>query len=201
MKSKKKISVLNSIHELNQELLKELYEQCYPRVEKMVLKYGGDKSSAKDIFQDAMLIVYRKVRENDLILTCKLSTYVYSICKNLCIQQNRKEKNYINLPEQSFEMVSDSETTDLSENRMYALIDKHFKDLSENCQKILTLHFEGKKIADIMKELSYDNAQYAMDRKYRCKASLIKRIINDPEYKKIKNEINAESHPLPGRDV
>ena len=41
----------------------------------------------------------------------------------------------------------------INELKLFDLIDKHFKKLSKSCQQILTMHFQGKKIAEIIKDM------------------------------------------------
>jgi len=201
MKSTREKQILEGIRNHDSEVINKLYKECFPKIEKLVIKKGGDVSQAKDIFQDAMLIIYRKACKGKLKLTCKISTYIYSICKNLWIEQYRSGKNYVNMPQHSLDQVNDSGLEEKHVLKILEIYDRHFARLSKSCQKILTLHFKGKKISEIKKALNYDSAQYAMDRKYRCKSSLIKRIINDPEFKEIKDEIKEESDPLYGRDA
>jgi RNA polymerase sigma factor (sigma-70 family) len=201
MKEHKENQILEGLRNHDPELIRQLYQDCLPLIEKMVINKGGDSSIAKDIFQDALLLIYRKVKQNKLNLSCKLSTYIYSICKNLWIQEYRSNKNYIKVPSDSLDKVNDPGVESKYEQRIREIYDRHFSRLSRSCQKILKLHFKGKTISDIQNALDYDSPQYTMDRKYRCKSSLIKRIMNDLEFKEIKDEIKKESDPLYGGDA
>ncbi len=201
MKNYKEKHILDGIRNHDSDIINQIYEDCFPKIEKLVLRKGGDASIAKDIFQDAMLIIYRKAKKGKLELSCKLSTFIYSICKNLLTEQHRSGKNYISMPQHSLDQVNDSGLEDEHILKILEIYDRHFARLSKSCQKILKLHFKGKKISEIKKALNYDTAQYAMDRKYRCKSSLIKRIMNDPEFKAIKDEIKKESDPFYGRNA
>jgi hypothetical protein len=78
------------------------------------------------------------------------------------------------------------------DNRTKKLLYKHFKELSKDCQRILILHFNETPIEEIQKIMNYQNTHYTMDRKYRCKKSLIQRITNDPKFKSLKNEYNGQ---------
>ncbi len=72
--------------------------------------------------------------------------------------------------------------------RIQQFVNKHLNKLSKNCQKILILHFNNISIDEIQKIMNYQNSHYVMDRKYRCKKSLMQRISNDPKFKLVKNE-------------
>ena len=59
---------------------RKLY-QYFSKVEKFVLNHGGTKSEAKDLFQDALLVVYEKFSDPKFELQCTTETYLFSICK------------------------------------------------------------------------------------------------------------------------
>jgi hypothetical protein len=50
------------------------------------------------------------------------------------------------------------------------------------------MFFNDCSVEEIRSALNYKNLHHAADRKYRCKKSLIKRILNDPLFKRLKNE-------------
>ena len=201
MKEYKDKEILEGIINNDNNILKYVYVKFFPLVEKMVLQNGGDTGNAKDVFQDALMSIYRHICEEELVLTCKLSTYIYAICRNLWIQFKKSGKLYIHSNVDELELVHDAEPSNHYELKMLEIYDRHFKKISKNCQKILQMHVKGRKIADIKKAMNHSNVHHTMDRKYRCKASLIKRIINDPEFKEIRDEIKKESNPLYGRNV
>lgn len=201
MKDYKDDEILEGILNHDSAVLNYLYNTCLPKIEKMILKKGGNQMDAKDIFQDAMMIVYRKVCHEEIELSCKLTTYLYAICKNLWNQEYKANKYKVVLSSGSLDVVKEPSAEDKFEERLLIIYDRHFMKLSKKCQKILRLHFSGKKISEIRKALKYDTDQYTMDRKYRCKSSLIKRIMNDPEYKEIQDEIKEESNSVSGRDA
>jgi hypothetical protein len=75
------------------------------------------------------------------------------------------------------------------QNHLADLFNKHFNQLSEDCRKILTMAFNDRSVEEIRSTMNYKDLHHAADRKYRCKKSLIKRIVNDPLFKRLKNEI------------
>jgi hypothetical protein len=88
-------------------------------------------------------------------------------------------------------MVQDPGPADdpLLQNHLNHLFNKHFGDLSEDCQKILSMYFNNFSVEDIRTAMNYKNLHHTADRKYRCKKSLVKRIVNDPLFKRLKNEL------------
>ena len=65
----------------------------------IIMKNKGSIEDTKDVFQEAIMVLHEKVRvdiiqkDKKLVLTCKLSTYIYSVSKNIWLkrleQQNK----------------------------------------------------------------------------------------------------------------
>ncbi len=193
MENNRENQVLKGIINHDSTVINHLYESCFPQVEKMIINFGGDHGIAKDIFQDAMLILYRQVSEGKIQLRCKVSTYLYAISKNLWIQEYKARKYLQNSSFYPVDEVNEPDSENELELKLREIFDKHFSKLSEDCQKILNMVFSGKKTSEIKKALRYKSKHHTMDRKYRCKASLIKRIMNDPEFKELNNESTPKS--------
>ena len=77
----------------------------------------------------------------------------------------------------------------LLQNHLTDLFNKHFDALSKDCQKILSMYFNNFSVEDIRAAMNYKDLHHTADRKYRCKKSLINRIVNDPLFKRLKNEL------------
>ena len=193
MKEYKDREILEGIKRHNHKIINFIYDNVLPIIENMIVNSGGNISHAKDIFQDAMIIVYRKIRNEGLWLNCKFSTYMYSICRNLWLQElkhgDKVSKNSIHL----IDIVNEPDAESDYRNEIHRIFDTHFQSLSPDCQKILNLHFSKISIEDIRKLMGHSNSHYTIDRKYRCKQSLVKRIMNDPRYKEIENGFKDEN--------
>jgi hypothetical protein len=80
------------------------------------------------------------------------------------------------------------ETDEEMQEKLRALYRYHFSRLSEDCQELLRLHFNRVPLEEIQRIFGYSSEHYTSDRKYRCKQSLFRRILNDPQYRKILND-------------
>lgn len=188
--------LISGILDHDREVLSEIYSECFPMVDKMVQNSGGNTDYAKDIFQEGMLLIYRQINSGKLKLCCRFSTYLYAVCKKIWSQEKRKS-DYKCLRTNSLpDKVEEPEV--FSDYRLTAeeLFFKHFNQLSQDCRKILRMHFNKCTITQIQKSMGYDSPHYVMDRKYRCKKSLIKRIMNDPKFKSAKNEYKEQVYPI-----
>ncbi len=183
-------TLINGIRNHNSTILEHVYHTYFPMIEGYILHNQGDREQAKDVFQEAMIIVYNKIKSSDLKLSCKFGTYLYAICKNIWMQEKKKYQLHAEKLRQQPLVVNDPGPADdpLLQNHLNELFNKHFNELSEDCQMILTMYFNNFTIEDIRVSMEYKDLHHAADRKYRCKKSLIKRFVNDPLFKRLKNE-------------
>ena len=170
--------------------LEFVYDTYFPMIEGFVIHNSGSRDEAQDVFQEAMIIAYKKIRDEKLELRCKFGTYLYAICKKVWIQERKKYLLHAEKLRQQPLMVNDPgpEEDPLLQIHLKELFDKHFRELSEDCQKILSMYFCNHTVDEIREEMNYKDLHHAADRKYRCKKSLIKRMMNDPLFKTLKDE-------------
>jgi RNA polymerase sigma factor (sigma-70 family) len=162
--------IVQALQGANQKpALKQLY-QYYPVVRQMILKNSGTKHDAEDIFQEALIILCRKVKEENFQLTASIKTFLFSISRLQWLNELRRRK--LSFKEELPELPS----TDIEELGTYIKEEEQFKKaevalmkLGEKCRKLLQLFYSQKKsfkeIADL---LDFSNEKIAKNQKYRC---------------------------------
>ncbi len=181
--------LLNGILRNDSVILQFIYKNFYYKINFFIKKNNGDDDDANDVFQEAIIIMYRKIKENSLVLDCSFDTYLYSICRFLWMKQlekrkNEKERIYDN-QEYRDDIYDDQLDRTVDMNERYKLYQKHFKNLGKDCQKILQMFFDKVPLKQIAQMMGFKGEKYAKKRKYKCKEYLIKSIKQDLEYKKI----------------
>lgn len=181
--------LLNGILRNDSVILQFIYKNFYYKINFFIKKNSGDDDDANDVFQEAIIIIYRKLKENSLVLDCSFDTYLYSVCRFLWLKQlekrkNEKERIYDN---QEFrdDIYDDQLNRTVDMNERYRLYQKHFQNLGKDCQKILQMFFDKVPLKQIAQVMGFKGEKYAKKRKYKCKEYLIKSIKQDLEYKKI----------------
>ncbi len=173
-------------------ILQYIYKNFFYKINFFIKKNSGDDDDSNDIFQEAIIILYRKLKANDLVLDCSFETYLYSVCRFLWLKQLEKRKNErekiqdnhdfnVDIYDNAFETTVDM-------NEKYRLYQKHFKNLGKDCQKILQMFFDKVPLKQIAQVMGFQSEKYAKKRKYKCKEYLVKSIKQDIEYKKILEE-------------
>ncbi len=182
--------ILKGILRHDNLILQYIYKQYYYNINYFIRKNQGSEDDASDIFQEAIIIIYRKIKENDLIFEkSSFKNYLFSVCRFLWLKQlekRRVEKQKLNdsLPYQE-DFYDDNLNELVEKNERYGLYQKHFSTLSTDCQKLLQMFFEKIPLREIAKVMGYKSDKYAKKRKYKCKELLISRIKQDAEFKKI----------------
>ena len=159
--------VLARIHRGDEAALDFLYKKYYRMMTKLVITNSGTEEEAKDIFQDALIVFWRKVTSGNLVLTSKISTYIYSICLNLWRKElDRKSR-------QSNEHKDDVEYIDIDREERIRIVRKCINELGEICRRILMYYyFDGLSMSDIAEKIGYSTTDTAKTKKYKCKKKL-----------------------------
>jgi RNA polymerase sigma factor (sigma-70 family) len=183
-------TMLSGIRNHDSLILEYIYQTYFPMIEGYIIHHQGSYEQAQDVFQEALMIILHKVRENKLELSCKFGTYLYAICKKIWVQERKKYLLHIDKLKQYPLTVHDPgpEEDPLFKELKVRIFNRHFMALSPDCQRILRMFFKGFTIEEIRAEMNYNDLHHTADRKYRCKKSLIKRILEDPLFKRLIDE-------------
>lgn len=104
------------------------------------------------------------------------------------MQEIKFNRRFVSDGDTISDIAEEPNESDEYKNLLNNLFLKHFNLLSDDCKKILRMHFNSATVDDIQLIMGYKTRHHTIDRKYRCKRSLIKRIINDPNFKIVKHE-------------
>ncbi|MEP7253337.1 MAG: sigma-70 family RNA polymerase sigma factor [Ginsengibacter sp.] len=171
-----------NIYEQEQELLEALaandriaiekiYRENFPFIQTFILKNNGFADDAKDIFQEAMIILFQKAKMESFVLTCQVKTYLYSVCRRLWLKKLQRENRYNNVTDVLKEMVTVEDEIEAHEkqNAEMNLMEKALSKIGEPCKSILeAFYIEKKSMPEIAEAFEYTNADNAKTQKYKC---------------------------------
>ena len=147
---------------------KELYNY-FPKVDALVLKSGGSKNDASDIFQEALILLFRKLQKSDFVLTSSVETYLYSVCRFMCYDQNRANAKISDWNIELEESDEDEIALLFQEEEKYKLAETALQTLEEKCLEILKMFYHhGVKMVEIAKKMKFSSAKIAKNQKYKC---------------------------------
>jgi RNA polymerase sigma factor (sigma-70 family) len=175
--------------ELNEQLLlkglasndakaiETIYKQNYNMVQTFVLNNNGTYDEAQDIFQESMIALYEKAKNESFILTCKINTYVYSICRRLWLkrlQQLGRNNRQIEGFEETIFVEDDFEMHQKRDND-FIIMERALGSMGEPCKSLLEGYYLKKlDMVALAKEFGYTNADNAKNQKYKCLVRLKK---------------------------
>ncbi|NOU61581.1 RNA polymerase sigma factor [Marinifilum caeruleilacunae] len=182
-------AILEGISMSNNDVLNYIYKKFFPSIRNFIENNNGNEEDARDLFQEAIIVIYRKMKKEPLVLSCNFKTYIYSICKLLWLKQLEKKKNSNEINSEGVldnRLDEASETFDQTER--YRLYQKHFQNLGPDCKKVLQLALDKISLKEIAEIMGYKSEKYAKKRKYQCKQMLIDSIKSDNEFKEVYDE-------------
>lgn len=177
---------IDGIRNNNSKVINEIYEQYSKAIMYYVTSNSGTSEDARDVFQEGMIVLFRKVNTPDFELTSSLLTYFYSICKYVWSNKLRKKKINTVQMENAPELTdTHSIQEDLEREERSAFYMQKFNQLGDGCQKVLTLFYEGTKMKQIAEVMGFASSNYATKRKHKCKEQLMKLVTEDNFYNEI----------------
>ena len=75
--------ILSGLASADNKVFAYLYQEYFGMVKYFVTKNSGDEKEAKDLFQEVVIVLFEKARDQNLSLTVKLKTFIYSIARNM----------------------------------------------------------------------------------------------------------------------
>ena len=170
-------------------IIRYLYKAYFNEIRKLVIMNNGSEEDARDTFQDALYLIYQKITRNNFELSGTFRGYLYSVCKLLWIKELRERAYIKNEQWYSGDIPAPSPVNKKLESIKLKIFDRHFNELSEDCQKILNMYFREVTLEKIAEVMGYSSPERVREKKYKCKKSLMTKIYNNPEYKKVSDEI------------
>jgi RNA polymerase sigma factor (sigma-70 family) len=179
-------ALLEKLIKADRKAIRQVYDLVLPSVIYWVKENQGTEEDARDLFQEAMIALYRKLEQPEFALSCRLKSFLRIICRNLWLTRLRDNKKFQASPLENCEAyeLKDDTLEQLERSEEEQLYFYYFDQLGEPCKKILQWFFAKVSLAEIAKKLD-TTQQYIKKRKYVCKEKLVSKIKEDPKYREL----------------
>jgi len=180
------VEIIEGLRKRENRVLQYIYKNSFNAVKQLILHNAGSESDAEDIFQEALIVIFRKLKdEPDFELSSAFSTYIYSISRLLWLKHLRNIKKIEIDPlnrdmEERIEFEEPSPVQD-KDLRM-AIYQRTLLKIPEDCQKILRLTAQDVGAKDIARQLGFRSEGYVRKRRHYCKEFLVTKIKEDHDY-------------------
>lgn len=172
-------TIVDGIRLQDDQILNWLYDNYHETVRHHVLKNSGSESDVPDVFQEAIITLYRQINSDGFSLTTDLRGYFYGIARNIWNAQLRKKMRNTEIDRD----YPDNEEGDDPGLLLESIVSRAFRKLSDDSQTILSLFSEGYSYQEIALKMNLKSETYARRKKYLSKEALMELVKSDPEYK------------------
>ncbi|MFI5204197.1 MAG: RNA polymerase sigma factor [Flavobacteriales bacterium] len=150
----------------NNKAMRQLYNYL-PVIRSLILKNGGTRQDALDVYQDALVVFCINVSRPDFVLSSGIHTYLFSISKNKWKEELRKRGREEKL---TWDVKDEVDVTELNVheeklNRLQTIL----KEVGDKCQRMFSLfYFQKLDMKTIAAKLGYTSEQNAATQKFKC---------------------------------
>lgn len=176
---------IKGIKNRDNKILKIIYKEHFLLIKSFIVKNSGTIDDARDVFQEAIIVIYRYTKKDDFKINCSFETFLYSICRTIWLNNLRNKKIHTDKLDDIREYITFSASDDeqIEESAEYKLYQKHFQKLGDECKKLLQLFYDKVPYKEIAKRMNYKSIGLVKKKKFKCKEFLLKSIREDPEFK------------------
>jgi RNA polymerase sigma factor (sigma-70 family) len=177
--------IISGIKARDHQTLSNLYRDYYPKVLGYIMSKGGGGDDAKDVFQEAIIVIYKQIENKQLEIKQDFGSFIIGIAKRLWLKHLRANDIHSRFVQQLNPQKTEDHPSDVElENEMELyLIRKYILKLGVDCRNILMWSAEGITNEEIAVKMKYKSEKTVRTKKYKCKSTLIGMIKNDPNSK------------------
>jgi RNA polymerase sigma factor (sigma-70 family) len=168
--------ILDQIRRGDEKALVKLYEMNERQVFAFVSRNNGSHEDAEDMLQEAVIVLWERVRTGRYEHTAKLSTFLFATVKNLWYRRLARTRREVPSDLDDATASNDKSILDVMiEDEEAAMISSALTRLGDPCRRLLLLYYwEERSMEQIAEEMSFANADTVKSKKYQCKKALEK---------------------------
>ena len=145
--------------------LNSIYKE-YSTIEKSLISIGASKDEAMDIFQEALYLFVEKVRAGGFVLSSKITTYLFSVCRYIYLNERKKQNKEIKAVDELQYLDNEFDWESEIQNRK---AEQAFKSIGDKCQEILIAYYQNQlSMAKIAEVFGFGSEKSAKSQKYKC---------------------------------
>jgi RNA polymerase sigma factor (sigma-70 family) len=163
--------LLQGLARNDKKAVETIYKDNYSTIQSLIINNNGSADDAKDIFQEAMIVLYEKARSGSFELNCQIKTYLYSVSRRLWLKRLQQSSRYsgdIGHAESTVPVEEDIEEHSRRDQE-FEMMEKAIGNLGEPCKSLLeAFYLQKKNMQEIAANFGYTNAENAKTQKYKC---------------------------------
>lgn len=167
--------ILDQLRKGDETALVKVYRASEKQVAALIRRNNGREEDAKDVLQEAVIILWERVRSGRYEHASKLSTFVVATARNIWLRRLARARREVpgDWANDSFPSEDPSRLDSMIETEETEGVLKAMSLLGEPCYKLLLLfYWEELSMERIASELGFANADTVKSKKYQCKKEL-----------------------------
>lgn len=170
MKEVNQSALLKGLARNDKKAVETIYKENFNLIQALVVNNNGSSEDAKDIFQEAMIVLYQKVQSGSFELNCQIKTFVYSVSRRLWLKRLMHQNRYSLYENDQEHVLVDEEMEDHEKRDAdFTMMEKAMNSLGEPCKSLLeAFYMQKKNMQEIAANFGYTNAENAKTQKYKC---------------------------------
>ena len=169
--------ILDQIGKGDEEALVKLYKENERQVSAFITRNNGSQDDADDMLQEALVVLWERVRAGRYEHTAKINTFIFAVVKNMWLRRLARTQREV-----TTDMANDPTPSDdtsvlekLIETEEAGQVAAALTSLGDPCRKLLLLYYWEELAMDkIAIEMGFANANTVKSKKYQCKKALEK---------------------------
>lgn len=151
--------------------IESIYRDNYNLIQNLVIHNNGTEDDARDVFQEAMIVLYEKAKSGQFELSSQIRTYLYSVCRRIWLKKLQQGRRFDTPVESLEETVPVEEDLDAHDklSHQYGIMRAAMGKIGEPCKSLLeAFYVHHKNMLEIAAFFGYTNADNAKNQKYKC---------------------------------
>lgn len=145
-----------------------LYEGTFTSILRYVQRNSGTVADAEDVFQDAMLILLDKSKQEGFLLTASVKTYLFAVSRNIWLKRLRERAKFAVDTDIAELPLTDDDSLACQVEREDSLI-SWLNQIPVHCRRLLhTIFYLGEPMDNVMRIFGYGTRHSADNQKYKC---------------------------------
>lgn len=153
------------LSEERKHMFAQLYEHAFPKVAIFVAHRGGSFEDAKDVFHDALVILYEKMQSREDEIKISVEFYLVGIAKHLWIRKFKDDSIKTGLEDIDRCITIPEDYFDASENKLTSLLAL----TGRRCMELLrAFYFDELSLSQVKSLFGFSTAHSASAQKFKC---------------------------------
>lgn len=177
--------IIAALRNNDDSVLNVLYKLYFGSINHFIITNSGSEEDAKDIFQEAIIVFYQNIKDQNFELNCKIKTYLYSVSRLMWLKKIKKATAIVGkiTDFEGFIAIDDSEAAQMEEREMqFGKMSMALSELGEPCKTLIEdFYIKQLSMGQISEKFGYTNADNAKTQKYKCLMRLKKLFFKQEE--------------------